>query len=192
MSTLAGFTSRWTSARRRQLALGVEQRPQVAALHEAHGEVELSVVLPRLVDGDHVRMVERRGEARLAEETGAEALVLRQLRRDQLERHGALERQVCRPVDDAHAAATDQRLDPVAGESRARSERCLHRLRRVRAERTIRSRSWKAAGGRRPRRRPPAVTLATSAGHALAPSYVTRGPGRAGGPSAAARTRRRC
>ena len=122
---------------RAQLALAVEHAPQVVALDEAHRQVELPVVLPGLVDRDHVRMVERCGEPRLAQEAGAEALVLGQLRRDQLERDGTLERQVGRPVDDAHAAAADQRLHPVAGEGRARSERCLHGLRRVRAERTI-------------------------------------------------------
>ena len=125
---------------RAQLALAVEDASEVVALDEAHRQVELPVVLAGLVDRDHVRMVERGGEAWLAQEAGTERLVLGQLRRDQLQRDRALERQVDRPVDDAHAAAADQRLDPVAGEGRARSERCLHRLRRVRAERTIRSR----------------------------------------------------
>ena len=49
-------------------ALALEHRLEVAALDVAHGQVELSVVLARLVDGNDVRVVERRGEPRLLQE----------------------------------------------------------------------------------------------------------------------------
>ena len=68
-------------------------------------------------------MVERRGEPRLAQEALAEALVLGELGRDQLERDRPLEREVGRAVDDAHAAAADHLLDAVARERRAGRER---------------------------------------------------------------------
>ena len=48
----------------RELALGLEHGAQVAPLHVAHREVELPVVLARLVDGHDVRVVERCGEPR--------------------------------------------------------------------------------------------------------------------------------
>ena len=138
---------------RRQLALGVEQRPQVAALHEAHGQIELPVVLSRLVDRDHVRMVERCRQPRFAQEATAEVLVLGELRRDQLERDRTLERQVGRPVDDAHAAAADQLFDPVAGEGGAASKRCLHGCSGgVRADRTTGLAGRTTDEGRRERR----------------------------------------
>ena len=93
---------------RRELAVALEDRLQVLPVDEAHREVELAVVLARLVDGDHVRVVDRRGELRLAQEALAEALVLGQLGGDQLQRDGPLERQVGGAVDHAHAAATGQ------------------------------------------------------------------------------------
>ena len=45
-----------------------------------------------------------------------EAHVLGQLGRDQLQRHGPLERQVDGRVDDAHAPAAEHPLDAVAGD----------------------------------------------------------------------------
>jgi len=108
-STFAGFTSRWTSLWRcavegirdrgqdlerpvgRESALALEQRLQVAPVHEAHGEIELTLELARIVDGDHVRVVERRRESRLAQKARPELLVLGELARDQLERHRAVE-----------------------------------------------------------------------------------------------------
>jgi hypothetical protein len=61
-------------------------------------------------------MVERGGELRLGEEAIAEALVLRELGRDQLERHLAVQSQILGEVDDAHAAPAEEGLDQVAGE----------------------------------------------------------------------------
>ena len=49
-----------------------EERPQARAVDVAHREVEDAFDLARVVDRDHVRVVERGGELRLAEEAGAE------------------------------------------------------------------------------------------------------------------------
>ena len=103
-------------ARRRQRAFGRDQRPQVVAGDEAHREVEHPVLLARPEDGEDVGMVERRREARLDDEALAEAAVARELRRDQLERHPAVQRELDRLVDDAHAAAPDHPLEAVAGD----------------------------------------------------------------------------
>ena len=61
-------------------------------------------------------MVERGRQLRLAEEALAEVLVLRELRRDQLQGDVALQTQVVGAVDDPHPTAADQRLDSVAEE----------------------------------------------------------------------------
>ena len=140
-STLPGLTSRWTSPRRwaassaeRDLgddlhgALGLE-RPfahdggeQVGAVDEAHGDVELAVDLPRLVDRDHVRVVDRGGEHRLALEALAEPAVAREVVGDQLQRHGPGERDLGRAVDPAHAALAGDAVDLVAREDGSRYE----------------------------------------------------------------------
>ena len=70
-------------------------------------------------------MVERGGQPRLGQEPLAEALVVGQLRREQLQRHVAVEREIVGAVDDAHPAAAEQRLQPVAGELRADARSCV-------------------------------------------------------------------
>ena len=61
-------------------------------------------------------MVERGGEPRLAREALAEGLVLAQLWREQLERDRALERDVLRPVDDAHPPVPEQGVEAITRE----------------------------------------------------------------------------
>ena len=61
-------------------------------------------------------MLERRRQPRLAQEALAEAHVLGEVRREQLQRDVAVEREIVGAIDDAHPAAAEQRLDPVAGE----------------------------------------------------------------------------
>src|SRR5207248_9049873 len=92
----------------------------VGALYQAHGDVELPGDLARVVDRDDRRVVERRREPRLAQEPLAEANILRELWREELQRHVAVEGEVAGAIDDAHPAAAEQRLDPIAGEFRAR------------------------------------------------------------------------
>ncbi len=103
-------------ALRRQRPLAGDQPAQVAALDQAHRDDQLAVLLAGVVDGDDAGVVEAGGEPRLAQEALAEALLVDQLAGDHLQRHGTVERQLRRPVDDAHAAAGDQRVDAVAGE----------------------------------------------------------------------------
>src|SRR5947208_12422357 len=68
------------------------------------------------LDRDDRRVVERRGEPRLPQEALPEADVARELRRQQLQRDVALERKLVRAIDDAHASASEQRVDAVSGE----------------------------------------------------------------------------
>ena len=67
-------------------------------------------------------MLQRGGDAGLAHEAGAELVVVGPRRVDQLQRDRAVERQLHRLVDDAHAAAPDQRDQPVAGDHRLRAD----------------------------------------------------------------------
>ena len=70
-------------------------------------------------------MLERRRQPRFPLEALAERGIVRQRRRDQLQRVLAVERQVSGPVNDPHPATADLALDPVAGEDRARADRRL-------------------------------------------------------------------
>ena len=88
---------------------------QVAPLDVAHGDEEDVLGRPSLVDRDDVRMVDRRGQLRLAQEPVTERLVLGEARSEQLEGNLPLEPQILGQVDDAHATDAQQRLDPVAG-----------------------------------------------------------------------------
>ena len=81
-----------------------------------HREVQAAVDLAGAVDRHDVRMLERRCELGFAQEAVVEALVEREIGRDELQRDGSLQPQVERAVDDAHPAAADLRLDPVAEE----------------------------------------------------------------------------
>ena len=67
-------------ALRSERPLPPEDLPQVEAVDVRHREVEHPVVLAEGHGGDHVRLVERGGDLRLAEEPLAEPLVARELR----------------------------------------------------------------------------------------------------------------
>ena len=87
---------------------------QVGPRDPAHHEVQPPVLLAGLVDGDHVRVIDRRRHPRLALEALAEVAVGGVLGRDQLERDRAPQRELGGAVDDAHPAAAGDRLDPAA------------------------------------------------------------------------------
>ncbi len=89
---------------------------EVGALDVVHGDEEVPVVLARLKHRDHVRVPDRRGQSRLALEADAEAVVLRELVGDQLERDEAVEVDVDGAKDHAHPAASGHGLDAVAGD----------------------------------------------------------------------------
>ena len=74
------------------------------------------VGLTRLEDGNDVGVVDRRCELGLAEESLAEPVVPGKSAREELQRHLALQSQVLGQVHDAHAAATEQVLDAIAGD----------------------------------------------------------------------------
>jgi hypothetical protein len=99
--------------------VGADERAEVGALDEAHGQEERPFDLAGLVDRDDVRVVDRGRELRLALEALAEARVVSALGRDQLERDRSLQDELRRAIDDAHAAAARALLDAVAGDARA-------------------------------------------------------------------------
>ena len=102
-----------------QRAVFCNELGEVVTLDVAHGEKEQAVLISRLVDGDDVRMVERGRDLRLAEEALAEALVLGELGRDDLERDLAPETLLLGTVDGAHPPSADERFDLIAGDRRS-------------------------------------------------------------------------
>jgi hypothetical protein len=101
---------------RGQAALAPQQGRQVHPVDVAHGDVEQPAVLAGLVDRDDAGMVDAGRDPRLAQEPPAEHVVGGQLGREHLERDPAVEAQLHRPVDLAHAPAPQAGLDPVAGD----------------------------------------------------------------------------
>jgi hypothetical protein len=87
-----------------------------------HGDVELAVDLSCLVDRDHVRVVDRGGEHRLALEALAESAVVGEVVGDQLQRDRPGERDLGRAIDPAHASLTGDAFDLVPREHRARDQ----------------------------------------------------------------------
>ena len=94
----------------------VEHLIQATAGDELHGEVGYAVVLGEAVHGDDVRVLKPRRGTGLALEP--EALVGRpeRLRREELQRHVAAERDLLGLVDDAHAAAAQLAEDAIVAE----------------------------------------------------------------------------
>ena len=106
----------------RQGAVAPQELLEVCARDIAHRDVEMAVFLARRVDGDHVRVIDRRGHARLALEAIAEGRVVGTLVGDDLDRDRPVQAQVGRRIDDAHPAAADDVLQPPASQLRARCE----------------------------------------------------------------------
>ena len=135
-STLAGLTSRWTSpsacasssapaiwsriatARVARAVALPEQSAQVDAVDIPHRQVEQPVLLPGAVDLDYVRVIDRRRQPALPLEPGAEHRVADGIRRDQLQRHRPIQRQVGRP-EHHPIPPWPTKLDPMPGEVRA-------------------------------------------------------------------------
>ena len=74
------------------------------------------VVIADLVDGQDVRMIERRGGPRLVQEAAEPLGIAAQLRPQHLERDRPAERRIGGLVDLAHAAAAEQVLDLIAAD----------------------------------------------------------------------------
>ena len=105
---------------RREPTVTAQHLAEVLALDQPHVEEELAVDLAVAVDRDDVRVGERRGEPRLPAETSAVQRVLRQRRRQHLQRDPAVLLGVVGAVDIAHAAAAEQCVEPVRPEHRLR------------------------------------------------------------------------
>lgn len=103
----------------RQREAEVRQVRVVARADEDVLRLEVAVDEPGLVRGDDVRVVERGLAARLTPDALLEALVARALRRDHLQRHAPVQRELDGLVDDAHPAVADKRLDPIVAELRS-------------------------------------------------------------------------
>ncbi len=90
---------------------------QCRPVNVRHGDVRTAALLPRLVERAHVRVVERGGRLRFAQEPRAGHRVRRERRREELERHEPLQPDILGLIDHAHAAAAEQAHDPIpAGE----------------------------------------------------------------------------
>ena len=100
----------------RQRSIALQASLEVGALDVAHGDEQDPVLVTGLEDRDHVRMVEPRSELRLPREPIAERGVSAELGREQLERDSPAELKVMSPVDDAHAAVADQRVEAISPE----------------------------------------------------------------------------
>ena len=86
---------------------------ETLAFDEAHREREHAVAVLDGVNGDDVRMRERRRGSGLAEEPLAERAIAGELRWEHLERDRPVELEIAREIDGAHAAATELALDGV-------------------------------------------------------------------------------
>ncbi len=121
--TFSGFMSRWTiprlaacwrpgeqplehaaDLRERQVA---DERPQRPALDVLHRDVRRPLVLEVVVDGDDVRVAQRAGHPRLAQEALGEGLVGGMEARELLQRDVPVEVGLAREVDGRHPAAPD-------------------------------------------------------------------------------------
>ena len=89
---------------------------QIAARDPAHAQVEVAVDLSRLVDRDHIRVLERGHQPPLALEARDERPVGGERGGDQLQRDRALEPEVRGLIDDAHPAAPRLGLDAMTRE----------------------------------------------------------------------------
>jgi hypothetical protein len=101
-----------------QRPLLLQQCPEPPTFDQPHREEELPVDLAGVVDRDDVGMLERGRQLGLNQEAVPEGPVPGKLRGDQLHCNVSLESRVVSPVDDAHPAATKERLDLVPEQRR--------------------------------------------------------------------------
>ena len=101
---------------RLQAAPLLDHLPQVSPGHVPHRDIQQLILGAHVVDRDHVRVVQRRGDPGLLQEPGPEHVIGSQLRRQHLQRDDTAQPQVLRLVDHAHPAAAEHRARPVARE----------------------------------------------------------------------------
>ncbi len=109
-------------ANRLEPRLGRDDPCEVVAVDEPHRHVEPTVLLPGVVDRDHVRVLDRGGGLELKPKAGPELFVLGDLGRDHLQRHLALERDMQRAVYDTHPAPARHTANHVVSERGADRE----------------------------------------------------------------------
>ncbi len=114
--------------RDRQGAVAQDHRAQVGPPHVPHRDEQVPVLLPGLVHGDDVRVLEAGRELGLPDEAGPEGLVLGELLGQHLDRDLAAQAMVLREEDHAHAPSTQQGIDRVVPERLAWAEGRGHRM----------------------------------------------------------------
>src|SRR6266700_6765257 len=95
---------------------------QRVSLNVFGGNEVRGLCLSNLIDGQDVRMIERRSRLRLLLEAPQAISIRRQFRGQQLERHSAFQPSVFREVDLAHPAGAQQPKDRVVIERLSRNQ----------------------------------------------------------------------
>ena len=108
-----------------ECALAAQQDTQVDAVDPLHRDVEEPLVFAGVEHRDDARMLEQRGDVALPQETLAEPGVGCERRVEHLQRHRPPVG-IAREMDGPGCTLTQQRLDPVAGDVRARREQMRH------------------------------------------------------------------
>src|SRR5579884_3258488 len=101
-------------------------RSCVVPLHIRHRQIQRPILLTRGEGRDDVGVVEARSELGLPVETSAEALVVCELRPEQLQGDAAPGARLLGEVHGAHRALAYQRLDTEARDRRTCTDRQLH------------------------------------------------------------------
>ena len=99
---------------------GAQTRAQRLAFQTLRHEVRGTAVIPDVVDGQHVDVIECAGGARLVLERAPSFGGVRRMRQQQLDRHVAPEPLVARPPHLAHPARSQPPLDRVGADPIAR------------------------------------------------------------------------
>ena len=95
---------------------GADAVLQRLAVEQLHHDEALTLVFADVEEHADVRVIERRGDARLAREPGERLRIVRQMRRQQLERHLPAEPAILGAIDHAHAAPAELLDDLVVRE----------------------------------------------------------------------------
>jgi hypothetical protein len=109
-------------ARPVEASLATQLVRQVGAVDEAHGDEQAPVDVADVVDGHDVRVLECRGDSRLALKARPELEIGGKRRCDDLQRHATLQPIFASEEHRAHSAAAELALDEVTPKPVARVE----------------------------------------------------------------------
>ena len=98
----------------RQGAAATDDRREVLTVDQLHDDVRTGRILAVVVDGDDVRVAQRRGRLGLLAEPGREIGVAQVFRSQQLDRDVTAQLGVERSIDGRHAALAEQLDQPIA------------------------------------------------------------------------------